>query len=145
VFTRLKQAGKHGMECFMKNTIKIFGIAVLVAVIGFSMAACSNSSGGGGSRNDATYLKVVNNHANTIIKVESLGISWSRDGLNITTGNQQTFTLEITEGNFDMKVYFSGDSAENHIKTIYGETTTITLRPDGKLESDKKGGWYVEP
>ncbi|MDR0301394.1 MAG: hypothetical protein LBI04_03670 [Treponema sp.] len=32
----------------MKNTIKWFGIIALVAVIGFSMAACGDDNGGGG-------------------------------------------------------------------------------------------------
>jgi hypothetical protein len=32
----------------MKNTIKVLGIIALVAVIGFSMAACGNDDGGGG-------------------------------------------------------------------------------------------------
>jgi len=37
------------MEVFMNNRIKLFGIIALVAVIGFSMAACGDDSGGGGS------------------------------------------------------------------------------------------------
>ena len=32
--------GKTAKELFMKNTIKVFGIIAIVAVIGFSMAAC---------------------------------------------------------------------------------------------------------
>ena len=32
----------------MKNTIKVFGIIALVAVIGFSMAACKDDDNGGG-------------------------------------------------------------------------------------------------
>ena len=32
----------------MKNAIKILGIIAIVAVIGFSMAACDNGNGGGG-------------------------------------------------------------------------------------------------
>ena len=33
----------------MKNVFKLFGIIALVAVIGFSMAACDNDNGGGNS------------------------------------------------------------------------------------------------
>ena len=33
----------------MKNTIKMFGIIALVALIGFSMAACDGGGGGGGN------------------------------------------------------------------------------------------------
>ena len=33
----------------MKNFIKVFGIIALLAVIGFSMAACDDDGGGGGS------------------------------------------------------------------------------------------------
>src|SRR5215471_21405790 len=32
----------------MKNLFKLLGIAALVAVIGFTMAACDNGGGGGG-------------------------------------------------------------------------------------------------
>ena len=36
----------------MKNTIKLFGIIAIVAVIIFSMAACDDGSGNGGGGND---------------------------------------------------------------------------------------------
>jgi len=41
----------------MKNTIKLIGIIALVAIVGFSMAACTGGGGGGKSINSADELK----------------------------------------------------------------------------------------
>jgi len=41
----------------MKNLLKLFGIIALVALIGFSMAACSGGSGGGKNFNNTDELK----------------------------------------------------------------------------------------
>ena len=37
-------------EFSMKNSIKLFGVIAMVAIIGFSMAACDNGSTGGGGK-----------------------------------------------------------------------------------------------
>jgi hypothetical protein len=39
----------------MKNTIKVFGIIALVAIIGFSMTACDDDPGGGNGNGEKTY------------------------------------------------------------------------------------------
>ena len=39
----------------MKNTIKIFGIIALVAVIGITMAACNKGGGSGGGKLSGTF------------------------------------------------------------------------------------------
>jgi hypothetical protein len=41
-FTVTQKTGGKIKECFMKNTIKVLGIVALIAIIGFSMAACSS-------------------------------------------------------------------------------------------------------
>jgi len=136
----------------MKNVFKVLGnlnrarrakvpllIIALVAVIGFSMVSCGGDDHGGGG----FKLKVVNENAETITKVESLGIVWSEE-CNITNGNSQTFTVDALVGSYYMSVFYGSSSASNHIYTDNGETTTITLTADGKLTSDKKGGLYTE-
>ena len=42
----------------MKNTLKVLGIIALLAVIGFSMAACSDDSGGGGNGGTITLTDI---------------------------------------------------------------------------------------
>jgi len=42
-------------EYSMKNVIKAFGLIVIVAVIGFSMVACGDNSGGGGGGLNGTW------------------------------------------------------------------------------------------
>ena len=41
----------------MKNSIKLFGVIAMVAIIGFSMAACDNGTTGGGGGKVPTELK----------------------------------------------------------------------------------------
>ena len=50
----------------MKNTMKVFGIIALAAVIGFSLAACSSSGGG-----SSTYMGAFGVFQNTIYKARS--------------------------------------------------------------------------
>jgi phosphoribosylformylglycinamidine (FGAM) synthase-like amidotransferase family enzyme len=51
----------------MKNVFKVLGIIAIVAVIGFTMAACDNNPGGGGG--DVTF-NVTNNYTSKAVSVK---------------------------------------------------------------------------
>ena len=53
----------------MKNRIKLFGVIAMVAIIGFSMAACDNgSTGGGGNVPEALQGNWLNNNEYDTLK-----------------------------------------------------------------------------
>jgi len=102
----------------MRNFFRLLGIIALVAVIGFSMAACDNGGGGsgtggggtGGGDSGGTAGKVTvivkNNFNKPITKVKFadnyLGVDsgynyHTFDSLNITTGGSQTFTFSLID------------------------------------------------
>jgi len=58
----------------MKNTIKLFGIIALVAVIGFSLTSCDGSSGGGGNFD---FTATFRNNSSVAVTVEHDGGSWA--------------------------------------------------------------------
>ena len=72
----------------MKNTIKLFGIITLVAVIGFSMVACDDGSDNGGGNNDNNS----NNNGDNGNNVQSITISLASLGID----EPNSFTLTLT-------------------------------------------------
>ena len=86
----------------MKNTLKLFGIIVLVAVIGLSMVACSDDGGGGSGADSAlngTWVnstdwteKMVLNNGNISLWDGSIEIA---KGTYSTSGN--IFTMTFTQ------------------------------------------------
>jgi len=83
----------------MKNTIKVFGLIALVALIGFSMPACS--SGGGDDS------------------------SSSSSSSNSSSGSGGTFTLTDIPAQYNgMKVIFSGQ--KNFSNDLSGRGTVIS-------------------
>ena len=89
----------------MKNLIKLVGIIVMVAVIGFSMAACDDGSdnGGGNSGLNGTWVntegdevvRIVLNNGNFTQSVDNVG--WSK-GTYSTSGNNMTFNSTQVHG-----------------------------------------------
>ena len=76
----------------MKNTIKILAIIALVAVIGFSMAACGGGGGGklsGAYESDGTTFTFTGNKVTNSFKGEVLG-----EGLFSTSGDELIFYHE---------------------------------------------------
>jgi hypothetical protein len=66
----------------MKNTIKLLGIIVLTAIIGFSMIACNNGSTGGGGTNTGGNNTGGNNNSGGGGNFSSLIGTWEK-----TTGH----------------------------------------------------------
>jgi hypothetical protein len=60
----------------MKNTFKLIGIIALVAVIGFSMAACGDDDGGGGGGGGGIDFSVRNDSTETITNIKVF--DWDR-------------------------------------------------------------------
>jgi hypothetical protein len=68
----------------MKNTFKLFGIIALLAVIGFSMAACDNGTTDAGGTFTMTDIPAEYNgkYAVFLVKVENVMIIWGIQGRN---------------------------------------------------------------
>ena len=94
----------------MKNMVKLFGVIALVAVIGFTMAACGDGGGGGGGGGVSQPSKP------TSAKYKSTD----------TDGN--TYVLEITKAG--SRAAYQPQSGDNY-------TLTITLVSDGETEVNK--------
>jgi len=91
----------------MKNVLKAFGIIAFVAVIGFSMAACDEDSGGGGGingtwRNSNNGMEVnISGSTGTIRVMGSLGSLWQNayNSGYIGTGTQYFRNIRSTGSN----------------------------------------------
>jgi hypothetical protein len=96
----------------MKNVFKVLGIIALVAVIGFSMAACGGDDDGGGGGGDK--------------KADLVGI-WSKDGGNL----ELTVTVSPNSGTYRLS---STNTPTDGIVTFdilsYNGTTVTTSDPD---------------
>jgi len=144
----------------MKNIFKFLGFIALVAVIGFSMAAC-----GGGDKE--AYIKVVNQNDQPITKVkvgdssipspsnnyQGKEADYVFNDLNITNGTSQTFSVgsgwsrpngrRVYVNYGDKSASFNdvngggtsgnGDPDPTVVALQDGETVTITLNADGTL------------
>ena len=110
----------------MKNLAKLVGITVLVAVIGFSMAACDDGNGGNGDRD--TISIVVKNDTGSPIEAEVKDNNVGGDNetvvsgvgkKNINANSQATWTLKLK--NFSVVPYIQV------IITDTGKSAVITF------------------
>jgi predicted small secreted protein len=95
-------------EFCMRNIIKFFGIVALVALIGFSMAACDNDGGGGGGG------------------IRISGTTWTTYG--------GLGEISFTASNFTMKAF--GMMAASGTYRIEGENIIITYTAIGPGAGD---------
>jgi hypothetical protein len=93
----------------MKNTIKLFGIIAFVAIIGFSMAACGDPSGGGDPDPDAlngSYLKQTN------VQVHDADSSFAVINNAAANGNyNQIFNGDVAYFRGSLSDFFDGSPA----------------------------------
>ena len=82
----------------MKNRIKLFGIIAMVAIIGFSMAACSDGSSGGGSVTSVTITGLSGKTGNVRIQFHPDKASYSGSETETISIDSVTFTSP-TQGN----------------------------------------------
>jgi hypothetical protein len=120
----------------MKNTIKLFGIIALVAVIGFSFAACGGDDDGGGSGGGGG-----NGGGGDPIKAKFVGTDWKGSGnytinfRSVSSGamaGQGLVNLNLYEGSA-WDTYFTISKFETD-KFISDRNTVIeyVLSQDGK-------------
>jgi len=86
----------------MKNVCRLLGITVLIVVIGFSIAACSNSSGGGGTLNLAGTSWTYDT-GNTVYRItfgQSGDFSYTNsDTILNVTGTYTVKSVAVSSGN----------------------------------------------
>jgi len=145
----------------MKNTFKVFGIAIIVAVIGFSMIACDNGTGddgtggtggtGGTSGNPNTSLNGVWVHSSgglTVTVSGKIGIISSMTNASplwtdavskgyVTVGSSQywrnlTSTGNLTWSGQEMRVTYNTSSPNIAISTDWNTSRRITMNADGQ-------------
>jgi hypothetical protein len=152
----LKEVGEKGV--FMKNIIKLINIIVLVAVIGFSMAACSNGGGGGGGGDDKDKggsgknitIKItgLTNGTKYYISPHKNGQAWSESYAPSALASNGTVSVSILIEDLKMhgfagqcKIeYFKEGSSLSAIvsKNTYNmdSPATHTLNADSDFESE---------
>jgi hypothetical protein len=117
----------------MKNTIKFLGIIALVAIIGFSMAACGEPEG---ASIEGASIKVVNQNSQVITYV-SVGLAdeeeWGLGNVNIAPGSSQTFSTKMWGDNRDVTVRFGTEYVYGKFRFDEKKTTTVTLTAEGTL------------
>jgi len=120
----------------MKNTIKVFGVIAFAVVIGFSMAACSNSSNGdggggrgGGLEGDGVVWELNSSSGNGFVfKSGIVYLAYHQSNSTWTAVNNGTYTsttIHISTGTFPY--------------TISGNTLTLS----GSVSCTKKTGQTI--
>ena len=128
----------------MKNLAKLVGIIVLVAVIGFSMAACDDGNGGGNGDRDTISI-IVKNDTGSLIEaevivgyVEGETVVSGVGKKNIDANSQATWTLKL-KNFFDVVSYIqvsitdTGKSAVITIDNNVGDSVTCTWTGTGLM------------
>jgi hypothetical protein len=133
----------------MKNFFKLMGVIAMVAVIGFSMAACGGDEDGGGGGSSDFTLKVVNNNSETITGIRvfeydgSNGITvLEKSDLSIANGQSQSFSFssanfgKVVELGVSLKIPDGGNYHFNYFIFTRGKTSTVTLKADGTVSKE---------
>jgi len=99
----------------MKNVFKLFGIIALAAVIGFSMAACGDGSGGdldlsGNITVNPTTAAVGTELTATYSGSETVNYQWKKDSTNVGTNSDKytpteagSYTVTVSAAGFKSK------------------------------------------
>jgi hypothetical protein len=126
------------MEVFMKNTIKLFGIIILVAIIGFSFAACDDGSGdngggnGGGGGNSIVAIWWTSQalaNADGIPSINGYALEFRSDGRLIINGSATQYYTYTANGGI-LTVTWTGSTTGNTVTgsssySINGTALTI--------------------
>jgi hypothetical protein len=123
-----KRVTKKG--CFMKNTIKWFGIIAFVAVIGFSVAACGDVDDGGDEDHDG---KLIGTWVNDDAADSPFGYKYT---LKFESNGKLTLSLTSSWGSGDRKE-FSWSTSDGILTLIssgalYDVTYTVEYSISGK-------------
>jgi uncharacterized protein YjdB len=106
----------------MKNTIGFFGVIALVAVIGFTMAACGDPAGGGDPGGDPVPTVT--------------GVTVSPATPDVVKGNTITFTATVTGTNHPAQtVTWSIDQTNKNAGTAINASGVLTVAAAETLAS----------
>ena len=113
----------------MKNTIKLLGIIALVAVIGFSFAACGSDDDNGGGGKDAldgtTWKHFWEDGSVSAFTFNSPNFKWT---VTTNTGEEQTLysgTYSISDNTLTLSTQSEGEPIVWSI-TISGNTFIVS-------------------
>jgi len=142
----------------MKNTIKMFGIAAMVAIIGFSMVRCdtgtsagTGTTGGGSEPTSVTYTSkdeagntynltiqatqegkaatyTPKGGDNYVLTVNPLNME-SSGTIDIDANDNTKFTLKPSSGGSNITVTIVNSGMTSITAEVNGSTTTVTLTP----------------
>jgi hypothetical protein len=94
----------------MKNKLKVFGIAVIIMVIEFSIIACDNADGGGNG---------TNNGGN--------GVTLNKNSIFLIVGGTETLTATVSPSNATNKTVGWSTSNPNVATVTYGTINALSL------------------
>jgi hypothetical protein len=141
----------------MKNTFKVLGVIVLLAIIGFSMAACSDKSNDGGGNNQTTPTTPTNPTTPPVTQLSGTyyyggglssitfsGFNWSgyafieveiSRGTYKINGSKVTMTITWVNNSLGPEWTGMGSPGEIYYMTIINDTT---------LKDDDSGEYFYK-
>jgi hypothetical protein len=120
----------------MKNTIKWFGVIALVAVIGFSMAACGDGDDDDSStKYSGTSWQLYDGWVKTYVFNSSNGVSWHRGAVTVFKG---TYTVSGK----DINITITSVDPDYSGSFKVGDKEKLTVSADGKTLTDSSGDIY---
>jgi hypothetical protein len=134
-------------EFFMKNVLKAFGIIALVAVIGFSMVACSDGGGGDGDGGEGKNWLIARQVTYTVTNgmvdtFEDGSINYNEMGgrywINYHYTNEMNYEEEYYHRNSGYGYYYhfirNGRTSESETYNVNGTSlTSSTYDPESGL------------
>jgi hypothetical protein len=133
----------------MKNVFKLFGVIALVAIIGFSMAACSDGGGGGGGGPDPVMHTITfDANGGTIDGTATKDIQ-VEDGKKVKMPNDPVNSPKIFWGWFDNKTppygnIFTGTIPVTADKTVYARWDDTAPPEQFDVTFDANGGKFED-
>jgi len=104
----------------MKNTIKFLGIIALVAIVGFSMAACKDDSGD----KDPPIIGSWGNNSQQVWTFNNNGTAtFVTPGIDVPTTINFTYSID---GNEITTINTANDYSNTYVFSISGNTLTMT-------------------
>jgi hypothetical protein len=141
----------------MKNTVKLIGFIALVAVIGFSMAACDDGNGDGddgdglfqtvstykGTASGRVYVLEITSYSDSddVSFTLELASLYNCTGTAIKSGNNWLLTPYSGEGTFSITVSSSGITAITGMIAFdggYTEPAPVSITPSGYSSEKNK-------